>query len=152
MKKIAFLTTLLVVVLLTSRCTFFPWTPIGPTPEPEPQPWPVDSTIIESYSVSLGQKIVFEFESNATTGYQWQWDNSYAVSNVDSVEFSYITDTTYSNGEPIEANVCGTGGIEYWTFKGVKVGSDTLKFSYVQPWEVVIIGSQKRIVEITVIP
>lgn len=152
MKKLAFLTTLFAVILLTSRCTLFPWGPIGPTPEPEPEPWPIDTTIFESYNVALGQTIVLEFESNATTGYQWQWDNSYAASHVDSIAFSYRTHTVYPNGDSIDANMCGTGGVEYWTFKGVKVGSDTLRFSYVQPWEVVIMNSQKRTVAITVTP
>ncbi|MBP8849542.1 MAG: protease inhibitor I42 family protein [Breznakibacter sp.] len=39
---------------------------------------------------------------------------------------------------------CGVPGTENWVFKGIRVGTDTLNFSYVRPFEVGIEAAKTK--------
>jgi inhibitor of cysteine peptidase len=97
------------------------------------QPVPVKA----DYSVTIQEEFQIEMESNATTGYSWQWMNHQSVSIIDSIGFSYIV--TYPDR-------LGSPGKEIWRFKGVLSGTDTLHFVYRRPWEKTEIAQTKNIV------
>lgn len=116
-------------MLITTQCSLFPWNPSEPIVEPYPEPIEYNE-----YNVVVGDTVTVSLRANATTGYQWRWDNKDACTAVDSVGFSYVVDPSEvgSNGEV----KCGVPGVENWVFKGVSIGTDTLEFSYVRPFEV----------------
>jgi len=78
------------------------------------------------YDIQVNGTFQVELISNHTTGYSWKWANADIISIVDSVDYSYIPDT---------AVLVGSGGKEIWTFKGVHIGIDSLKFDYCKSWE-----------------
>ena len=87
--------------------------------------------------ISVGDTLQLQFESNSSTGYSWKWCNSKEVDIVDSANFVYVS----SKPERI-----GGGGIETWTFKGIKTGIDTLHFEYCQVWDSTSTVEEKDIV------
>ncbi|MFZ4462657.1 MAG: protease inhibitor I42 family protein [Bacteroidales bacterium] len=89
------------------------------------------------YSISIEEEFQFELESNATTGYSWQWVNHSSVSVVDSIGFSYIV--TYPDR-------MGSPGKEIWKFRAIQSGTDTLHFVYRRPWEKNAIARTKDVV------
>ena len=70
------------------------------------------------FSVKQNDEFTVKLKSNATTGYKWFLTGELSV--VDSMEQKY---TGGSGGT-------GAGGMEYWTFRGKNIGTDTLKFKY----------------------
>jgi inhibitor of cysteine peptidase len=78
------------------------------------------------YELTLNNQFTIELASNPTTGYSWKWTNKQSVTVVDSVGFVYITD---------KPELTGSGGKEIWKFRGIKKGTDTLKFEYNRSWE-----------------
>ncbi len=74
-------------MLITTQCTLFPWNPIQP--EPIEEPIPIEYS---EYKVMVGDTVTISIRANATTGYQWRWDNKDACTAVDSVGFSYVDD------------------------------------------------------------
>ena len=79
---------------------------------------------VDTYNIKIGQHIDVTLNANTSTGYRWSWMNKAAVTTVDSVAAISVT----SN------NVPGSSSQEIWRFKAVKVGSDSIKFRYAQPW------------------
>jgi predicted secreted protein len=78
------------------------------------------------YNTLLGDTIQLNLNSNPSTGYEWIWTNKQSPSIVDTIGFNYIADT------PI---LIGSGGKEIWKFQGEKIGIDTIKLEYCQPWD-----------------
>ena len=78
------------------------------------------------YEISINCQFQSDLESNPTTGYSWQWKNKSSVSIVDTFNFQYI---------PAKTGLMGSGGIERWTFKGIKSGIDSIKLIYCRPWD-----------------
>ena len=78
------------------------------------------------YEIGVGDSFQLELTSNPSTGYSWNWSNQQAVSVVEK------TDSKYTASNP---GSIGGGGSEVWTFKGLKSGSDSLKFEYKRSWE-----------------
>ncbi|MFC2121518.1 protease inhibitor I42 family protein [Bacteroidota bacterium] len=76
------------------------------------------------YSVSVDETFTIEIEANHTTGYIWFWVNKANVSIVDTLSLVYITDSVGT----------GVGGTEFWEFKGLSTGIDSLKFEYKRAW------------------
>lgn len=130
------------LMLITTQCSLFPWNPSEPIVEPTPEP-----IEYSEYSVMVGDTVTVSFKSNGTTGYQWKWDNKDACTSVDSVGFSYtVNQTEGPNGELL----CGAPGVENWVFKGVSVGTNTLQFSYIRPFEVGVAAIETKHVVIHV--
>ncbi len=78
----------------------------------------------DTFNLQIGQSVDITLNSNPSTGYSWSWINKTGVTTVDSVATIYVN----SN------NVPGSPTQEIWRFKAVKVGSDSIKFRYAQPW------------------
>lgn len=72
------------------------------------------------------EKIEFQLDANATTGYQW----GYFIDG-DAVE---MTDEHYEVYEH-EAGMVGVGGVQFFTFTAVKPGRATVTFNYAQNWK-----------------
>ena len=118
MKKLKIYFGAVALMLLATQCNMLPWFPVDPNPYVEPVIALNDSNF---YAVQLGDTVTIQLKSNFTAGYHWSWINKEACDNVDSLRFDYVLD----NNDP---NICGSGGTELWTFKGVSSGTDTLRF------------------------
>lgn len=93
-----------------------------------------------AYSISIQEEFLIELESNATTGYSWQWMNRQSVSIVDSIGFIYTV---------LYPDRVGSPGKEIWKFKASQPGTDTLHFVYRRPWEKnVIVRTKEFVVEV----
>lgn len=90
-----------------------------------------------NYTISLNEQFTITLPSNPTTGYKWLWSNKKNIERIDSVRWKFKSDTS---------KFVGSGGIEYWTYKGVRPGIDTLKFKYCQPWDPKTVAKHKAIV------
>lgn len=77
--------------------------------------------------LSMGQTLVVELDSNATTGYSWR------VTKIDEDIVEQEGDGTYvQTGDP---DAMGAGGIETFEFKSVASGRTRLELSYVRSFE-----------------
>ncbi|MBU1726684.1 MAG: protease inhibitor I42 family protein [Candidatus Omnitrophica bacterium] len=77
--------------------------------------------------IKLGQEFSLILDSNATTGYQWQFAEPIFDKNIaEFVRSEYIIPKT---------KLVGAGGKEIWVFKALKAGKTTISFKYVRPWE-----------------
>lgn len=75
--------------------------------------------------LAVGQKLVLKLQSNPSTGYRWSLAES-------------ETPVLVSLGKPsyqARAALPGSGGVETWTLRAAKIGSERLKFEYRRPWE-----------------
>lgn len=75
---------------------------------------------LQEFDITVGDQFTIELEANWSTGYSWDWENSLAVSVVDTIGRVYIQSDPNS----------GRPGIEKWTFVGKLVGEETLSFVY----------------------
>jgi len=77
---------------------------------------------------TIGKKTVeIDLESNPTTGYQWQYDTK-QDGIIKEVSKKYKKDD-------VPEGITGSGGIDIWTFEGIKKGSTEVTFKYLRPWE-----------------
>ena len=81
--------------------------------------------------VKVGEVFTISFKSNPTTGYSWVLCNSKQITIVDSLSVKFIPDDA-------SANIVGVGGNSVWTFKGLRLGVQTLTFHYKRSWEKVL--------------
>ena len=77
----------------------------------------------ESYNVKIGETFEINLNQNYTTGYVNCWLNQNQVKIVEK------TKTEYKSDDSDDKNIIGGGGILTFSFKGVKKGCDTIKFS-----------------------
>jgi inhibitor of cysteine peptidase len=75
--------------------------------------------------VEVGDKIRVELCSNATTGFQWDYETT--IENV-------LREEDHDFEEP-NGDVVGAAGIEVWTFEAVETGTTEVQMEYSQPWE-----------------
>ena len=79
-------------------------------------------------SVEIEGTFGISLESNPTTGYEW-----------DAKEYDHsvleLVNTGYESAENQTPPVVGAGGLQNWTFKGLKDGETTLKLVYLRSWE-----------------
>jgi len=80
---------------------------------------------MNEFQVEIGDKITVKLCSNATTGFQWE----YEMSNV-----NVLKEEDYDFEEP-KSDVPGAAGIEVWTFEAVEKGTTEVRMEYSQPWE-----------------
>jgi inhibitor of cysteine peptidase len=91
---------------------------------------------VESYTdpgqtieIGVNQQFVLALGSNPTTGYSWQESHDMAM--VELVEKIYK--------EQAKQGVVGAGGVEYFRFKALKIGTTEITLVYKRPWEQEII-------------
>ena len=77
--------------------------------------------------VRVGGELIVDLESNATTGFQWQ------VAEISDQTVLGEVSNVYN--APEAGAPLGAGGIERWTFKGLKKGTARLSMEYNQPWQ-----------------
>lgn len=118
-------------------------------------------TVVET---QVGNDILLTFDSNITTGYEWQVTQTQFSSvqtqrklrRADFLQkeiqgesaqprsggILQIASTDYIHGE---TDRLGVAGKELWVFKALKPGRTVLSFSYVRPWEKDIAPASKKI-------
>lgn len=79
---------------------------------------PIEATIEEVFAISL--------DSNPTTGYSWR-----IAGKVDE----RVVRLTGTKFVPPDSDLRGAPGRRIWSFKGTGVGTTTLSFEYLRPWE-----------------
>ena len=79
---------------------------------------------VDTYTLQIGQHVDITLNANPSTGYSWSWINKASVTTVDSIAAISVSTN----------NVPGSPSQEIWRFKAVKLGSDSIKFRYAQPW------------------
>ncbi|MBI9101642.1 MAG: protease inhibitor I42 family protein [Spirochaetales bacterium] len=87
------------------------------------------------YSIKVGETINIELESNWSTGYQWHFINSDAVTVVAKSDMNYGADESGDDQIDDEEELCGAPGVEVWRFTGMTPGKETLNFHYKRSWE-----------------
>ena len=77
--------------------------------------------------LQVGQAFQLMLGSNPTTGYRWVYDGKSSI--------------VVQEGQPVYAadnpdkGLMGGGGVERWTFRALKPGTETLRLEYRRPWE-----------------
>lgn len=119
MKKITYLFVVLLALQLTGYCDVMVEDKSEEFKESEEQaPYAAE--------IYAGQEVVFKLNSNATTGYQWELADPIDNTIIEKVGSEYIAPDT---------DLVGAGGVEVWTFKGLKPGKADVNFKYIRPWE-----------------
>ncbi len=79
-------------------------------------------------SIEIDATFDISLESNPTTGYEW---------NVTECDYSVLklVNTDYVTAETQTPPLDGAGGLQKWTFKGIKDGETALKLVYRRSWE-----------------
>jgi len=97
-----------------------PYTPSGPTTENEPTP----DDVVTVKEIKVNESFDITLVSNPTTGYSWEvdFDGEYLT----LVNAEYI---------PEQPELTGSGGVEKFTFTGLKVGTTEIMTNYKRPWE-----------------
>jgi inhibitor of cysteine peptidase len=78
--------------------------------------------------LNVGQSLVLTLGANPTTGYSWVFDDQSSQIVVREGKPTYNADTPGKG-------LVGGGGVEQWTFRAVKPGTETLRLDYRRPWE-----------------
>ena len=86
---------------------------------------PAQNAAPNNYTVE-GKVVSFCFDSNPTTGYDWE-----AVVEGNCVE---QTRDEYKQHESLP-NMGGVGGYQYYDFTAVEAGTATITFTYARSWE-----------------
>ena len=79
----------------------------------------------DDYDIEIGDKITVRLCSNATTGFQWDYEITGDIA---------VKEEDHDFEEP-ESNLAGAAGIEVWTFEGTEKGTAVVSMEYGQPWE-----------------
>ena len=79
-------------------------------------------------SIEIDETFDISLESNPTTGYEWD---------VKECDYSVLelVNTDYITAENQTPPVVGAGGLQKWTFMGIKDGETALKLVYWRSWE-----------------
>lgn len=76
----------------------------------------------EYYNINVGETFEINLNQNGSTGYINCWLNQNEIDIVEEINSEYVSDNA-------DKNISGAGGVLTITFKGVKKGCDTIKFS-----------------------
>jgi inhibitor of cysteine peptidase len=82
-------------------------------------------SIINDFQIGVGDKITVRLCSNATTGFQWDYEITGDTA---------VKEEDYDFEEP-DGNLVGAAGTEVWTFEGTEKGTAVISMEYGQPWE-----------------
>lgn len=77
-------------------------------------------------TAKINHKIKITLDSNPTTGYQWALAKPLDNDIVKLISSKYLSP---------KSKLCGAGGEEVWTFKGIKKGETKIILKYARPWE-----------------
>lgn len=109
MKKLLALTVVLTITVLTMACSSSANASNVPT-------------------LGSGKKMKLKFDTNPTTGYEWQYKTNEGGGAV------ILTDESYESSDPT-GKLMGAGGYSTYTFVGSKKGHVTLTFTYLRHWD-----------------
>ncbi|MFZ4703344.1 MAG: protease inhibitor I42 family protein [Candidatus Methylumidiphilus sp.] len=76
----------------------------------------------------VGQRLLLNLGSNPTTGFSWVFDGK-------SNRILAQEDKPIYQADDKGKGLVGSGGIEHWTFRAIKKGTQTLRLDYRRPWE-----------------
>jgi len=81
----------------------------------------------EDKTVTLDRPFHIKLKANPSTGYKWgaSYDKSFLT----------LVNETHQRDPSKPKNYVGVGGITTFTFRPIKVGETSIKFSYKRPWE-----------------
>jgi predicted secreted protein len=80
-------------------------------------------TTTSNYDIFLQDSFPLNLLSNPTEGYSWIWFNKQLNSNIDTVDYKFVS---------VNPNIPGSKGKEKWNFKAKNVGIDTVKLKYIK--------------------
>jgi inhibitor of cysteine peptidase len=120
-RKVIFLTTLAVAIILSSSCA-----PRQFQVSPPEQVNLVASDNGENVRLFAGQELIIHLDSNPSTGYTWE------TKDLDTNMFMQVGDTSFTSSNP---NLVGSGGTQTLTLKVLNAGTNTLTLIYHRPWE-----------------
>jgi len=78
--------------------------------------------------IALGQRVDIRLLSHRTTGYRWM--PAVPLSGV----LASLGEAAYTS-DAAAAGVAGAGGIETWSYRASRRGTEALRFEYRRPWE-----------------
>jgi inhibitor of cysteine peptidase len=81
----------------------------------------------QAINVNLNQDFTIALQANPTTGYDWQ--PVFDAGLLSQVKKDYQQDD--HSGKQL----VGSGGTDFFTFKGLKAGETKITFTYYRPWE-----------------
>lgn len=81
--------------------------------------------LTNDYKIKIGDKITVKLCSNATTGFQWDYEITGDIA---------VKEEDHDYEEPGE-DLVGAAGTEVWTFEGTEKGTAVVSMEYSQPWE-----------------
>ena len=81
----------------------------------------------QTVNTVVGQEFTIALGSNPTTGYSWH-------PNFDSVKVEKVSNE-YKADDTTGKQIVGSGGTEYFVFKGLQKGETQITFTYYRPWE-----------------
>ena len=96
--------------------------------------------------IGIGDTLIVTLESNPTTGFEWE------LREFSEEGILELMGSEYQPGEEAKQDtpVPGAGGLEVWTFKGLKKGQTVIFLDYNQPWDGGIKGDKFLMVRVTV--
>jgi predicted secreted protein len=83
------------------------------------------TSLKDEYKINIGDKITVRLCSNATTGFQWDYEITGDMA---------VKEEDHDFEEP-EGDMMGAAGVEVWTFEGTAKGTAEVLMEYGQPWE-----------------
>ena len=83
----------------------------------------------QKVTLQQGQPLIVRFDSNPSTGFQWSLLQESSVLQLERSQF--IAPQNDGNNPPM----VGAPGMHEWLFTPRQKGTDTLIFTYQQPWE-----------------
>lgn len=115
----------------------------GPAPVPTQTPSPVNSAIPtpsgskiltvadteKKIDLTVGQSLVIDLESNASTGYRWNLVGQPQEAVLKLIRSDYREPQT-------QGDMTGVPGQETWQFQAIGRGTTTVKLAYAHSWEI----------------
>ena len=83
------------------------------------------TSLTDDYDIEIGDKITVRLCSNATTGFQWEYEISGDMA---------VKEEDHDFEEP-GGDLVGAAGTEVWTFEGTKKGTAVVSMEYSRMWE-----------------
>lgn len=83
------------------------------------------TSLSDDYNIEVGDKITIKLCSNATTGFQWDYEITGDTA---------VKEEDHDFEEP-DGDIAGAPGTEVWTFEGTEKGTAVISMEYSQPWE-----------------
>ena len=93
------------------------------------------------HDIKVNEEFTISMSSNPSTGQQWAWVNKDSAAIIELINRKYVAK------KPVKP---GTGGMLYWTFKGVKPGTADIVLRYSRPGQVNRDPSHLRVIHIKV--